>query len=795
MFCADTSRKRKTKAEHHKPPRVKQQHTTDTQPHKPRTVKGRSHGGEEHFAPIVGLRGLHRGDKFELFSNRDDAGNFGDLVYKADGRRYFLQLQHADSPDKKTLTKGDLVTLLLDSFKSYCDIKNGNTFKDIPIEDSQFIIYTNKELTPTLLRHKKIQREFDILFQTRGNVRIFSFLPDDKNKGTDVYTLLQNSVEGSKDFYRSSDRKMVSQFLHQVIIVASQHGTGQLDDEMCKEIEEHDAIAVAGEMYKEEVLYLKTRVASWLKRRKKSMFAEMFRNWLQEAKTKACRTFVRSLFVSCTKGLVKTGINFADSEISHLRAELSNKPAVHLRSDLPEFCTILLMQCLPVSKCIFVNFKSLQSERSKLLHAWFGGVWQWCVVFCDSEIRGIRVSDMCHFMFSIMKPMASKKCLIILTPFSVNQIEGFSPIDHKSKFTRLPKDSHKMIMDRTVYFQGHLLTVESILRRHDMLKHADSILRFFTVGTVELGSKLFKNSSYYTPRVLEREVWLQLDVLRNPDMYPDMFVVSGMEMKDLAAIVPAGETVEYINQQNVQHTNFRKQMRSRFVVLSEEDAEICFRKLCKKHTGRTLHWVQFKNGNLRWKKTHGDPDELLNYIDNERTRLDKQCLEKYMRKGTCEVSEKAIWHFGERTVLVVAEPGMGKSSTTTQVAWHTKLADPTSWVVRINWNDHIRKLQKINAETFNFGPLVEFLCSAAFPESKYTHINRILLKHALKKSGNVTVLMDGFDEISPTHADKAAVILSELMKTEVERIWVTSRPVQRERLEKELSVTAFNMKS
>jgi ankyrin repeat protein len=143
---------------------------------------------------------------------------------------------------------------------------------------------------------------------------------------------------------------------------------------------------------------------------------------------------------------------------------------------------------------------------------------------------------------------------------------------------------------------------------------------------------------------------------------------------------------------------------------------------------------------------------------------------------------------------VVAEPGMGKSSTTTQVAWHTKERDPTSWVVRINWNDHTTKLQKIDAETFNLDTLVEFLCIAAFPESKYTHINRRLLKQTLQSSGNVTVLMDGFDEISPYHADKAAVILSELMKTEVRRLWVTSRPVVRERLEKQLSVIAYDMK-
>ena len=36
--------------------------------------------------------------------------------------------------------------------------------------------------------------------------------------------------------------------------------------------------------------------------------------------------------------------------------------------------------------------------------------------------------------------------------------------------------------------------------------------------------------------------------------------------------------------------------------------------------------------------------------------------------------------------------------------------------------------------------------------------------------------MDGFDKISPTHADKAAVILSELKKTKVGRVWVTSLP-------------------
>ena len=504
-----------------------------------------------------------------------------------------------------------------------------------------------------------------------------------------------------------------------------------------------------------------------------------------------------SVFVSCTKGLVATGINFVKSEISRFKTELSNKRSVHLRSDALALCRSLLMNCLPVSECIFVNLKSLQSDKSRLLHAWLRGSWQWCVVFCDSDNRKIHISNTCLNMFSIMKPLTSNKCLIILTPFSVQQIPGFSPVNHKFKFNHLSKKSQEMVLDKKVDFQGRYLRVKSILNRHGIVKHdlaADVVSRLVTTGTVKLGGTLLKNSGYYAPRVLEREVWLQLDVLKNRDLYPDMFAVSGIEVEDLAVIVPVGETVEYVDQQNTHHIDFRQEMPSRFIVLSEADAEICFLELRKTLVGRTLHWVQFNNGKVLWKKTHGDPHKLLNYIDTKRTRLHELCAKKYMRRGTCEVSEDSIWYLGERAVLVVAEAGMGKSSTTTQVAWNTRKRDPTSWVVRINWNDHTKKLQEIDAATFNFDSLVEFLCSATFRKSQYKDLNMILLKQALLISGNITVLVDGFDEISLIHAYKAAVILSELMKTKVGRVWVTSRPVGKERLEKKLSVVAFSMK-
>jgi hypothetical protein len=62
------------------------------------------HKFEMKMAAFFGLRGLQRCDDFKLNSHRYQAGAMDDLVYTAGGRRYFLQLEHADNPDKKKLS-------------------------------------------------------------------------------------------------------------------------------------------------------------------------------------------------------------------------------------------------------------------------------------------------------------------------------------------------------------------------------------------------------------------------------------------------------------------------------------------------------------------------------------------------------------------------------------------------------------------------------------------------------------------------------------------------------------------
>ena len=158
---------------------------------------------------------MQRDDSFELLSNEDDAGNFDDIVYTAGGQRYFLQLKHANNPDKKKLTERDLEGLLLKCFNSYFHIKSNHNFKDIPIDNSQFIIYTNRELESELSQHERKGKKVDIFFKTLDQ-GIFNFIPQDK-KRRKLYTLLENAVKNSKRVKVPNDQELnslISEFLN-----------------------------------------------------------------------------------------------------------------------------------------------------------------------------------------------------------------------------------------------------------------------------------------------------------------------------------------------------------------------------------------------------------------------------------------------------------------------------------------------------------------------------------------------------------------------------------------------------
>jgi hypothetical protein len=570
------------------------------------------------------------------------------------------------------------VELLLKCCKFYCDIKYCDTFRDISIDNSEFIIYTNKKLITKLLKHNRQDRKVDIFFKTCENGEIFSFSSDEKNKQIDVYTLLENAVNESKEFHEICDRETLSEFLKKLIIATGQKGQRELDTVIVEEIRKLDVVKVDTEVYKTELLEFKTQVETWCRNETEKMTAFTFRNWLQEAKTNPRSSLVRSLFVSCTNELVRTGIHFSATETSSFQSEISVKRAVHFRSDALTLCSILLMDCLDTSKCIFVTFKSLQSNKNMLLHAWLGGHWEWLIVFCDSEIQQSEIADTCLKVSEIIQCAPSSRHVIIMTSKSVQEIRDFFRIEHEFNFERLSKESQEIVLDKKMDFQGCEVTMRSVLQRHGNVQDVlgpELVTGLITEGTsVNIGGKLRVNTGYYAPRVLERKVWLHPNVLQNPNY---VFAVSGTTRENLFKIVPSDKTVECVWSEKFNMGDFTPDRSSRIFLLLEKYPVNAFQAICEKLEGNTLHGVQFKNGDLLWKKSRGGIETLLNYIDADKTHADKIIIREWMKSGSCEIDEESIWDLGERRVLVVAEPGMGKSSTTTHVALYTKLADPT----------------------------------------------------------------------------------------------------------------------
>ncbi|GFG37964.1 hypothetical protein Cfor_11167 [Coptotermes formosanus] len=499
---------------------------------------GQAYDGGQQFevkmAALIGLRGMQRGDDFELATNVKDAGNFDDLVYTKNDRRYCLQLKHTPNPGTNKLTQPELVSLLHKCFEGYKTM----THKD----QSVLIIYTNKLLGPRLAKHNTAKADVDSIFKTSDEGKIFKFIPE-KDKRSDIYTLLEKSLMESEQYsYLTHPKEEIKDFFNKLIIFTGQKDQWKLDHLIAEEIRNHDAIEVDPTEYKSILQLFKEPLETWWRSKKReNMTPDMLNAWLQRAKTQYYTPLVRRLFEICKRKIVRTGIKFSHSEILRFQAELSNNSAVHLRSDALPLCGTLLLDCLPQPKRIFVNFECLQTQTDELLYAWLRGVWQWLIVSCDSTAEQSHVSHICEDIREGMRSVTSTKCLIVLTHCSVQGIQAFTPIDHRFEFEQLSQGSQEVVLDKTIDFQGCEVTMRSVLQRHGYVGQVlgpEMVTDLLTEGTsINIGGKLQGNRDYYADRVLKRKIWLPLDILRKRGTYPDVFAMRKLETSTLMKIL------------------------------------------------------------------------------------------------------------------------------------------------------------------------------------------------------------------------------------------------------------------
>jgi predicted NACHT family NTPase len=145
-------------------------------------------------------------------------------------------------------------------------------------------------------------------------------------------------------------------------------------------------------------------------------------------------------------------------------------------------------------------------------------------------------------------------------------------------------------------------------------------------------------------------------------------------------------------------------------------------------------------------------------------------------------------------MLLVAEPGMGKSTFLCQMEHKIKERNTEVWVLRINLNEHTRLLKNIKSEEECFNEYQTFLWSVAHPTEQGAEelVKKIFLQ-ALKDREKMVIILDGFDEISPKYTAKVNNLIRAIREKTASRILVSSRLSHRQSLEEIVENVSFTL--
>jgi hypothetical protein len=146
------------------------------------------------------------------------------------------------------------------------------------------------------------------------------------------------------------------------------------------------------------------------------------------------------------------------------------------------------------------------------------------------------------------------------------------------------------------------------------------------------------------------------------------------------------------------------------------------------------------------------------------------------RKISPGLTPKILLEIEGRVILVTDEPGMGKSTLLTHLARKTGENHPDMWIVRVNINNYTRILNELKTNGCDENGVIKLLTEAAqIKETDSLHLERRLFDITCSSTGNMVVLIDGVDEVSPLYTEQVVQTLGILINTKIRKIWVTSR--------------------
>ncbi|MFI4954639.1 MAG: NACHT domain-containing protein, partial [Gammaproteobacteria bacterium] len=425
---------------------------------------------------------------------------------------------------------------------------------------------------------------------------------------------------------------------------------------------------------------------------------------------------------------------------------------------------------------IFIKLSSALLLDKRLVDAFSADHCNLLIIECNRTLS-VTESQAWHAKFQpILTRYPSKKIVFICqnTQDTLNSLFTGSKIktitDNQTGFSDLADETQQKLKERTVLFQGKSKKFGDIIKGETQgLTHTATVSEVCDTNEIHIGQAPSTLSNFeefcYIERTFKRTVTLQASSLK--ENICDIFVFSNTDnLSEYENKLPDG--VQFVPFTERQQS---KQPISRYLILEQGKKQEQYLQLCQENATRNIHWINIAGENLVWQRSHGNLSGVRPYLDESKPHSLPQ--DKLTTTN--------------RLNIIVAEPGMGKSTVITQLAHRNKLPDDERWVIKINLLAWKQLIDNSNFE--GIADVIKFLSVI----EDLGDLSRDVLRVYLQRPTGVFLLLDGMDEINPEQRNKIILLVKILFRQTQVNMTVSTRFHLQSELEDAFSLLAYNL--
>jgi len=373
----------------------------------------------------------------------------------------------------------------------------------------------------------------------------------------------------------------------------------------------------------------------------------------------------------------------------------------------------------------------------------------------DNQLLDEEAKDIIRTLFYAIKQKPNIQVILstssdVRTLRSLQQIgreifgEGFDARDEKLTWGDIATVSQEKLLEKSVIFQGAKISLNEIMSAESAAANCLPLGDILEERDIKIADPVpicnAQNGGYYIGITFRRKTAIKQDIVwdRCCKKIPD------------------------------------------FLVRTEGE----FRQVSENNPKDNVHWLEKdKSGKLLWQKSQGSLATLRRYIDTDSSHT-------YTPVNLDKLLEQAQH---QRVMLISVTAGTSKSTVLTHLSKQIKQKFPAKWVLRIDLNDHTDALEALKEEQIDKEKAIEFVSEKILKLKLVLELEMFKKSCEQKEKLKIIIMVDGFDETSPSYKETVIKLLQAVKQTAVEQLWVTTQPHLKEELEDQLQQLCYTI--